>query len=99
MRERDFQQCDLPMELRDSGSLVYTEANLLSPTVMDESHRAAETVGICNTVNIGAEENAYRTGDACRYVNAATCPDCGEGMVRLGTCFCCQGCGYESCGG
>lgn len=34
----------------------------------------------------------------CCYQNAATCPDCGSGMVRLGGCFSCRSCGYESCG-
>ncbi len=26
------------------------------------------------------------------------CPDCGGGMVRLGSCFSCPSCGYQSCG-
>ena len=34
----------------------------------------------------------------CRYHNAATCPDCGTGMVRLGNCYSCPGCGWGSCG-
>ena len=33
----------------------------------------------------------------CAYQNAASCPDCGGGMVRLGGCFSCPGCGFESC--
>jgi hypothetical protein len=33
-----------------------------------------------------------KTGHAC-------CPDCGGGMVRLGSCFSCPSCGYQSCGG
>lgn len=33
----------------------------------------------------------------CAYQNAATCPDCGNGMVRLGVCFSCPSCGFESC--
>ncbi len=37
-------------------------------------------------------------GDSCRYSNAGTCPDCGVGMVRLGTCMSCPSCGYGSCG-
>jgi len=32
------------------------------------------------------------------YVNAATCPDCGAGMVRLGSCFSCPLCGFGGCG-
>lgn len=31
------------------------------------------------------------------YYNAATCPDCGQGMVRLGRCFSCPVCGFSSC--
>ena len=33
------------------------------------------------------------------YLNAATCPDCGGGMVRLGSCFCCMSCGFATCSG
>ncbi len=32
-----------------------------------------------------------KTGHAC-------CPDCGGGMVRLGSCFSCPSCGYQNCG-
>ncbi len=32
------------------------------------------------------------------YRNVASCPDCGSGMVRLGTCFSCPACGFGSCG-
>jgi len=40
------------------------------------------------------------TGHACCcYLNVGTCPDCGGGMVRLGSCFSCPSCGYQSCGG
>jgi len=31
--------------------------------------------------------------------NAATCPDCGAGMVRLGSCFSCPLCGFGGCEG
>ena len=34
----------------------------------------------------------------CHYQNAATCPDCGSGMVRLGSCFSCPLCGFGACG-
>ena len=33
----------------------------------------------------------------CAYQNAASCPDCGDGMIRLGGCFSCPSCGFESC--
>lgn len=33
----------------------------------------------------------------CAYQNAASCPDCGGGMIRLGVCFSCPSCGFESC--
>lgn len=32
------------------------------------------------------------------YLNAATCPDCGSGMVRAGICFTCLSCGFSGCG-
>jgi hypothetical protein len=32
------------------------------------------------------------------YHNAATCPDCGQGMLRLGDQLACEGCGFGSCG-
>jgi hypothetical protein len=32
------------------------------------------------------------------FRNAATCPDCGSGMVRSGACYSCPGCGYGQCG-
>ena len=41
-----------------------------------------------------AEKNYH---DDCRYVNAASCPDCGAGMVRQGFCFSCPVCGFGSC--
>lgn len=37
--------------------------------------------------------------DDCCYLNAGTCPDCTGAMVRLGSCFSCPSCGYQSCGG
>ena len=36
--------------------------------------------------------------DSCHYHNAATCPDCGAGMVRQGSCFSCPLCGFGACG-
>lgn len=35
--------------------------------------------------------------DDCTYHNVANCPDCGAGMVRLGTCMSCPLCGFGSC--
>lgn len=32
------------------------------------------------------------------YPNAASCPDCGAGMIRLGTCLSCPLCGFGACG-
>ena len=34
----------------------------------------------------------------CCYPNAATCPDCGSGMIRFGGCVACPACGLEGCG-
>jgi len=31
------------------------------------------------------------------YHNAASCPDCGAGMVRQGLCFTCPSCGFGGC--
>lgn len=36
--------------------------------------------------------------DDCAYHNVATCPDCGGGLLRLGTCCTCPSCGLEACG-
>ncbi len=35
--------------------------------------------------------------DSYSYQNVASCPDCSGGMVRLGSCFSCPSCGFESC--
>jgi len=35
--------------------------------------------------------------ESFHYHNAASCPDCGYGMIRLGSCFHCPSCGYSSC--
>ncbi|MCX6830387.1 MAG: hypothetical protein NT002_14065 [candidate division Zixibacteria bacterium] len=29
---------------------------------------------------------------------AVHCPDCGTGLIRLGSCFSCPTCGFGSCG-
>ncbi len=39
-----------------------------------------------------------QSDEVCCYVNAATCPDCGAGMVRQGICFTCLSCGWGACG-
>lgn len=44
------------------------------------------------------QSGTVRSGDNCRFLNAGTCPDCGLGMVRLGSCMSCPSCGYGSCG-
>ena len=36
--------------------------------------------------------------DDCAYYNVATCPDCGGGLLRQGTCCTCPSCGLEACG-
>ena len=36
--------------------------------------------------------------DDYAYYNVATCPDCGGGLLRLGTCCTCPSCGLEACG-
>ena len=37
------------------------------------------------------------TREDYQYHNAANCPDCGQGMIRLGGCFHCPACGFSSC--
>ncbi|HOP07197.1 MAG TPA: hypothetical protein PLF13_07900 [candidate division Zixibacteria bacterium] len=37
--------------------------------------------------------------DECFYHDVATCPECGAGMIRQGTCTSCPLCGFGSCGG
>jgi len=46
-----------------------------------------------NFAQIPAEYENYS------YLNVATCPDCGAGMVRLGSCFSCPLCGFGGCEG
>lgn len=50
-------------------------------------------------VDFGWWSGALQSSEEYQYRNAATCPDCGAGMVRLGTCYSCPGCGWGSCGG
>ena len=44
------------------------------------------------------EHRNYDPQSDYSYHNAATCPDCGNGLVRLGGCFSCPTCGFSSCG-
>lgn len=48
---------------------------------------------------VGAFVADTGNNDYYTYLNAATCPDCGTAMVRLGGCFNCMSCGFASCGG
>ena len=48
--------------------------------------------------NRRAHSRRADTASEYSYHNAATCPDCGQGMVRLGGCFSCPVCGFSSCG-
>ncbi len=36
--------------------------------------------------------------DECHYHNAATCPDCGQGMLQIGDQLACPGCGFANSG-
>ncbi len=47
---------------------------------------------------IGAFSTDVTTGEEFYYLNAASCPDCGAGMVRQGLCFACPVCGFGGCG-
>ena len=92
MAKLDFNQCNLTTEEMEEGNNQFAplEADLplletiSSENVPDDTYKSGDV---------------HKTDDVCWYVNAATCPDCEAGMVRLGSCFCCQSCGYESCGG
>ena len=44
-----------------------------------------------------AERREVGDGSQYAYINVASCPDCGAGMVRLGTCFSCPLCGFGGC--
>jgi len=80
--------------------LAFKEGDISADTRGDSSRCAALEAEEPVPWMISGEN---KTGNACetccQYINAATCPDCGAAMVRLGSCFSCQSCGYESCGG
>ena len=40
----------------------------------------------------------FQADDDCQFLQAATCPDCGNGMVRQGGCCFCPDCGFQTCG-
>ncbi|UCE23221.1 MAG: hypothetical protein JSU74_07900 [Candidatus Zixiibacteriota bacterium] len=46
---------------------------------------------------VGAFAEDTGNNEYYTYLNAATCPDCGAAMVRLGGCFTCMSCGFASC--
>ncbi len=62
------------------------------PSAVGEPLASFET-GLALSTESGNAETGY-----C-YLNAGTCPDCAAAMVRLGNCFACPSCGYESCAG
>ncbi len=83
---RDPESLGSYRESIEAGRLT---APLFQPSEWAEYFR--HSAGITN-----GRENAEAT--EVHYVNAATCPDCGAGMVRLGLCTTCLACGYGSCG-
>lgn len=59
------------------------------------------TMALSTSVMFGIECENYdeeNQSENYSYLNDATCPDCGGGMVRLGNCHSCPSCGFESCG-
>ncbi|GEM_PF-2100577 len=60
---------------------------------------ATEMDGDCpgNPTDILESEHVVR--EDFSYMNVATCPDCGAGMIRLGSCFGCPICGFGLCAG
>jgi hypothetical protein len=88
MAELVFNQGDLAAtEMGENGSPF---SALGGDLLINQVRSVLETV---------SEEDKTDDVCCCRYWNAATCPDCGAGMVRLGGCFSCQSYGYETCGG
>ena len=53
-----------------------------------------EDYGSSTFVSLGS----ILSGESFSYFNAASCPDCGNGMVRQGGCLLCMTCGFSSCG-
>jgi hypothetical protein len=81
----------------EMAELSVKQFDALAEIGVDGSHFASSEAKLSFD---GIHYSEDETGNACcRYWNAATCPDCGAGMVRLGSCFSCQSCGYETCGG
>ncbi|MBK7141569.1 MAG: hypothetical protein IPH75_05775 [bacterium] len=81
-----------------NGSEFVSQPNAAVLSSLDISAPLFEASAWSDFVGHIWQSNAGRSGDSCRYSNAGTCPDCGLGMVRLGTCMSCPSCGYGSCG-
>jgi len=82
--ERDALMAETEFRQRDASSPTATDYQL-------------PIAGIVDTSFVRTERPDPIDDDQCCYVNAATCPDCGTGMVRLGVCFSCPACGWGSC--
>lgn len=59
----------------------------------DTRHDRRKTAALSSACERAAEPQPVYS-----YPNAASCPDCGAGMVRLGSCFACPLCGFGACG-
>ena len=55
---------------------------------------------VCEDYEIGSSvfyTDREAETDNYSYINAASCPDCGAGMIRLGGCLSCPVCGFGTC--
>ncbi len=62
----------------------------------NNNEEMALNTGMMFGVNRGGYEEDNQS-ENYSYLNDGSCPDCGSGMVRLGSCHSCPGCGFESC--
>jgi|GEM_PF-2085451 len=81
-------------ELSYAPSGVFSECDNQCCSAADDISVSGEEKVSCDLVNTADNIDS----DPCCYLNVATCPDCGAGMVRLGVCFSCPSCGWGSCG-
>ncbi|MBU8933765.1 MAG: hypothetical protein KOO62_07135 [candidate division Zixibacteria bacterium] len=82
------------MSVAGEGEISYPWVEISQDLVHSDTVRS-DTV--CSDTVRNRIGEAGASPDRCHYVNAASCPDCGSGMVRLGSCFSCPACGWGSC--
>ncbi len=73
----------------------------IKATAQLKTWRAGWGVGMADTEEVSPLSlsiPAETESDYC-FQNAATCTECGGGMMRLGSCFVCATCGSGGCEG